>query len=128
MLLWPPKIFASAWNYLKSPKRCSLQPDEVEALTWLMQRNHALAAGTAVSATNAGASPWTKPPQEPQRLQNHSLTFPLTAPTLGLGTLNLENLPSESDESTESPSDCLSNMDGGTEFGDLDNALDVCLP
>lgn len=125
MLLWLQKLFTSAWNYLKSPEHCILQADEVEALTWMTPRNHALASGTAVSAE---ALSWTQLSQEPQRLQNQSSTFPLTAPTLGLEIPNLEDFSSKSDGSTESPSDCPSNTDGGTEFEDLDIALDVCLP
>jgi hypothetical protein len=129
MLLWPQKLFTSAWNCLNSPEHCMLQADEVEALAWVTQRNHALAGGTAVSAANAETLPWTKLSQEPQHLQNHSTTFPLAVPTLGLEIPNLEDFSSKSDGSTESPSDCPSNMDdGGTEFEDLDIMLDVCFP
>lgn len=114
------------WKYLIPPKYCNLQADEVEALTWLMQRNHALAAG---SASHAEALSSTKSSQEPQHLQNHSSTFNPPAlhiaPISGLEIPNSQDLSSESDGSTESSSDYPSSMDGETEQEDLKIMLDI---
>jgi len=91
-----------------------------------MQSNHTPARGTAVSAAEAEALSLTKPSQEPQHLQNHTLLFNLPLTISGLEFPISQDVSNESDGSTESSSDDPSDMDEESEPEDLE--LNVCLP